>query len=299
MSPYIYQPVDSAQGQFRLLTLPWDVKLYLGRENVGPLSGTLSNHLLPLSTLPRAQRLLRVAQLPLFYALSYVWGESSKSQEILIDGKSIPITQNLYDGLRAMQKNAMSAVRVWADALCICQDDFPERSAQILLMREIYHAASQVCIWLGPSSEDGKRCFKFVDSLTDALETFNDPPPTEDNRAEEIITDVLLAPFEALARATLRTGQAAVEIVDTVIPAGLDTKAELLIDPDAEYSLNRNEPGNPAWRPSARRLAKAKNEGDFSDIAAIISRIFTQNDWFSRMWVVQVSFLASRPNVRK
>ena len=78
------------------------------------------------------------------------------------------------------------------------------------------------------------------------------------------------------------------QITDTITPAGLDSKAEILIDPDAEYSLNRIEAGNPEWRPSAKRLEKVKDEGDFLEIADLISRIFTQNDWFSRMWVVQV-----------
>jgi hypothetical protein len=71
-------------------------------------------------------------------------------------------------------------------------------------------------------------------------------------------------------------------------PRGLDSKAELLIDPDAEYSLNQIESGDPKWLPSAKFLAKVKDEGDFLEIAELINRIFTQNDWFSRMWVVQV-----------
>jgi hypothetical protein len=158
MSAYVYQPIDSSNGEIRILTLPWDVRQTLRRAHVGPLTGTLTRHLLPISTLPRAQRLLRISQLPLFHALSYVWGEDIKPQEILIDGKSIPITQNLYDGLRALQKTAYGLVGVWAGALCICQDDTAERPSQIMLMREIYHAAGEVSIWLGPipTTVDGR-----------------------------------------------------------------------------------------------------------------------------------------------
>ncbi|PMD57510.1 uncharacterized protein K444DRAFT_489339, partial [Hyaloscypha bicolor E] len=102
-----------------------------------------------------------------FYALSYVWVEpTSKPQEILIDGKSIPITQNLYDGLQALQKKVYGLVRIWADALCTCQEDVVERSAQIMLMREIYHSASEVAIWLGGNSDDGRRAFRFINDLT-------------------------------------------------------------------------------------------------------------------------------------
>jgi hypothetical protein len=53
------------------------------------------------------------------------------------------------------------------------------------------------------------------------------------------------------------------QISDLKSPAGLDSKAEILVDPDAEYPLHRIEFGNPGWQPSAQRLAKANDEGDF------------------------------------
>lgn len=105
-------------------------------------------------------------RLPIFYALLYVWGQPTKSQEILIDERPIAITESLYSGLRAIQKSLTNDIRVWADALCINQDDFEERSAQILLMREIYHSAFVVRIWLGISSPDAARCFEFIGKLT-------------------------------------------------------------------------------------------------------------------------------------
>ena len=289
-STYTYQPIDSSQGEIRILTVPFDAKATLGRVNLDPLKGTLKNYLLPIATLPRAQRLLRASQLPFFHALSYVWGEDTKPQEIIIDGKSIPITQNLYDGLRALQKSAYGLVRVWADALCICQDDLAERSAQIMLMREVYHSASMVVIWLGPNSDEGRRAFKFIDSLTHAEQIIDDPVSTEDNKAEEFMWDTFGRPIGAVARHSFRMAHAVDQITDTITPAGLDSKVEILNDPDAEYSLNLIGSGSPDWRPSAKRLEKVKDEGDFLEIADLISRIFTQNDWFSRMWVVQVGY---------
>jgi hypothetical protein len=156
-------------------------------------------------------------------------------------------------------------------------------------MREIYHSASMVVIWLGPNSDEGRRAFKFIDKLTHGDQTIDDPVATEDDRAEEFMWNTLGRPIGAVARGSFRMGHAVDQIIDTVTPAGLDSKAEILIDPDAEYSLNLVESGSPDWRPSARRLEKLKHEGDFLDIADLISRIFTQNDWFTRMWVVQVS----------
>jgi hypothetical protein len=189
MSACTHQPIDSSQGEIRILTLPWDARQTLGRAHIGLLTGSLTNILLPASTLPRAQRLLRAAKLPLFYALSYVWVEpTSKPQEILIDGKSIPITQNLYDGLQALQKKVYGLVRIWADALCTCQEDVVERSAQIMLMREIYHSASEVAIWLGGNSDDGRRAFRFINDLTYDCEMIEDLVETKDDRLKKTST---------------------------------------------------------------------------------------------------------------
>jgi hypothetical protein len=189
MSACTHQPIDSSQGEIRILTLPWDARQTLGRAHIGLLAGSLTNILLPASTLPRAQRLLRAAKLPLFYALSYVWVEpTSKPQEILIDGKSIPITQNLYDGLQALQKKVYGLVRIWADALCTCQEDVVERSAQIMLMREIYHSASEVAIWLGGNSDDGRRAFRFINDLTYDCEMIEDLVETKDDRLKKTST---------------------------------------------------------------------------------------------------------------
>jgi hypothetical protein len=290
MSKYSYSPVDSASSQIRLLTIPKDVRLILGRSSFAPLTGQLQNYYLPVSTLPRTQRLLRSSQLPTFYALSYVWGNSAEKREILIDGNSVPISHNLYDALRAMQKDAVGDVRVWADAICICQEDLVERSAQILLMREIYHTATEVRIWLGPGSENGTRCLQFIKSLTGAPASVWDPSETEDDAIEEATMQMLTATMGGLARGLMRTGEAFNQIADIIEPPARDDKAQLLLDPDQNLSLHQESIESISkWRPSSRRLAKVNGEGGFSDIANLIDRIFLWSDWFSRMWVVQVS----------
>jgi hypothetical protein len=109
----------------------------------------------------------------------------------LIDGNNVPISRNLYDTLRAMQRVAVGDVRVWADAICICQEDLVERSAQILLMREIYHTATEVRIWLGLGSENGTRCLQFIQSLTGATAINLGSSKTEDSVIEEVAMQVI------------------------------------------------------------------------------------------------------------
>jgi hypothetical protein len=233
--------------------------------------------------------------MPLFHAISYVWGDPTKSAEILIDGKPLKITRNLYDILRAIQKDEIADVNVWADAICINQDDLRERSAQILLMREIYRAAFQVRIWLGHCSDDALRCLKFIDKLNNPLVTVT----TEDQpyrSAEELESlnkgfgKLFVKAAASVANASFRTVQGIKELEDLVNTPVLDDKVEVTLDPDGNLSLHQELIDNISdWRPSNRGLAKVEYEGYFREIAALIGKIFLENEWFERMWVVQAS----------
>src|SRR6266536_2397164 len=139
---YTYTPIDSASGQVRLLTIKFDVKHAYGHTNINPLVGSLKNYHLPISSLSRTQRVARSVQVPAFFAVSYVWGDPTRSHEITIDGKKHGITENLYLALRDLQRDTLGDMKVWADAICINQDDLAERSDQVLLMWEVYHSAS-------------------------------------------------------------------------------------------------------------------------------------------------------------
>ncbi|OCK78539.1 hypothetical protein K432DRAFT_394682 [Lepidopterella palustris CBS 459.81] len=95
---------------------------------------------------------------------------------ILCDGKAIRVQQNLYDALtlipqdlsarranqetfpRLMEDSNPSRVVVdtdspdswiWIDAICIDQNNIPERGAQVSIMDLIYQKASYTIIWLG------------------------------------------------------------------------------------------------------------------------------------------------------
>ena len=136
---FSYIPLANPGSQIRLLTIPLDMKLYVGRFSHSPLTGKLATYNIPIGTMSRARRLLRVSRLPLFYALSSVWGDPTKSHEIRIGGKRLAITKNLYLALRSMQSGIIGTFCVWSDAICINQEDNSEKSAQIQLMREIYH----------------------------------------------------------------------------------------------------------------------------------------------------------------
>jgi hypothetical protein len=57
---------------------------------------------------------------PLYFALSYVWGDPSPRDVILIDERELKITQSCGAALRRML-NGKSEIMIWVDAICINQ----------------------------------------------------------------------------------------------------------------------------------------------------------------------------------
>ncbi|KAI0109146.1 heterokaryon incompatibility protein-domain-containing protein [Nemania sp. FL0031] len=84
-----------------------------------------------------------------YTALSYVWGDLTLCDNILIDNCELGITKNLSAALRDL-RDTSRAHRVWADAICIDQKNDAEKSNQVALMGEIYSGATHTVIYLGP-----------------------------------------------------------------------------------------------------------------------------------------------------
>ncbi|KAH6953615.1 heterokaryon incompatibility protein-domain-containing protein [Fusarium avenaceum] len=102
-----------------------------------------------------------------YTALSYVWGAGRKSRSIWVtnlssDGgeASIPITESLNTALLSLS-HTDKITTLWIDQICINQADEDEKGEQVAMMGNIYSAANQVLVWLGPA-ENGS------DQLMDA-----------------------------------------------------------------------------------------------------------------------------------
>ena len=52
-----------------------------------------------------------------YMALSYVWGDASITEDIMVNGISFAVTTNLASALRQIRKS-FGAVLLWADAIC-------------------------------------------------------------------------------------------------------------------------------------------------------------------------------------
>jgi hypothetical protein len=108
---------------------------------------------------------------PSYEALSYTWGTTEKDSPITCGGLQLFITQNLHEALRYLRQPDRERV-MWADALCINQDNDSERTEQVLMMREIYANASHVVIWLGKDTREDKVAFSMLNRFQEMFSKY-------------------------------------------------------------------------------------------------------------------------------
>ena len=96
---------------------------------------------------------------PQYAALSYTWGKPEFNRSIIVNGRRLDITENLYAALQTSNLNKHS---IWIDAVCINQKDNLEKNTQVPLMTKIYSNATAAVIWLGEESEDSELALQFI-----------------------------------------------------------------------------------------------------------------------------------------
>jgi hypothetical protein len=126
---------------------------------------------------------------PPYQALSYTWGDKASSHQVLVNQGSVQVTTNLKHALRRLRPNTGEEdLLIWVDAICINQQDIPERNAQTGKMRSIYRHAEKVSVWIGLENRGSKGAIQLaldvaLSSETDAVKVLTDPSRTEDIEA--------------------------------------------------------------------------------------------------------------------
>ena len=145
-APYKYDvlPNDS----IRILSL-------LPGDRSAPLQCELHRADVPRNVSPES------ASGPTFEALSYVWGDGNLCQRIFCNKSVIKITQSLFDALIHL-RHPKTARMLWIDAVCIDQNNNDEKIEQIPRMKDIYHHANQVVIWLGLDDESTSQALDLI-----------------------------------------------------------------------------------------------------------------------------------------
>ncbi|KAH6891415.1 heterokaryon incompatibility protein-domain-containing protein [Thelonectria olida] len=99
-----------------------------------------------------------------YAALSYVWGDSTDTSLIYVDGHAFSATKNLVAALHRIREflHGEGVLPIWIDAICINQGDVEERNAQVAMMKQIYEKSAMIVCWL---SEAGEKGLKYLDEL--------------------------------------------------------------------------------------------------------------------------------------
>ncbi|KAH8753764.1 heterokaryon incompatibility protein-domain-containing protein [Hyaloscypha sp. PMI_1271] len=145
-----YQPLDPSIREIRLLNLTPTDDPHSDLE--------LSILHTPLETLS-------------FYALSYTWGSPQNPREILLNGIKLQVRVNLFAALKAISLQLDAPVMIWADAICINQNDSEEKGQQVKMMTDIYRTAKQTLIWLGEGDAETDALINAMDVIGSAAFT--------------------------------------------------------------------------------------------------------------------------------
>jgi hypothetical protein len=122
----------------------FDFAISVGRERMGGTDPEPTPRSLPQNWTPRYTW-------GDFVALSYTWGDSRNTREIVVNGEKHEVTVSLHAALTELQKQECfyNGLKIWADALCLNQGNSEELKVQCLRMHEIYQTAGNVVVWLG------------------------------------------------------------------------------------------------------------------------------------------------------
>ncbi|GKT54220.1 heterokaryon incompatibility protein [Colletotrichum tofieldiae] len=138
----MYKPLDTRQKETRLVTI---------------LPGQFNDEIYC------ELHVISLCKSPVFDALSYVWGDLTSTREIFVQGISHQVTVNLEVALRYLRQVDRPRT-LWIDALCINQNDIPERSSQVAQMGHIYRGAREVVAWLGEESDNSNLAFDLTEA---------------------------------------------------------------------------------------------------------------------------------------
>ncbi|KAM0253630.1 hypothetical protein ACHAQJ_007205 [Trichoderma viride] len=223
----------------------------------------------------------RLADEPAFIALSYCWGDATKTLPILCNGQQFHVTENLESALRQLRDESRERI-LWIDAICIDQNNVSERGYQVNLMRDIYRMAIGVIIWLGEADADSDLvfplCLKMAKSKLDLLRDFGSGE------------DILWSPDrenilkKKLTEARRRNAKKELE----------DGKDESLLNTTSDVTNQNSQvsEGDDSIAADAEEEEVDVSDASDEEISAFLRLI--ARPWFTRCWILQEVCLAKQ-----
>lgn len=112
---------------------------------------------------------------PLYYALSYAWGNCKvPKKRITCNGLDVRVSATLHAALLQIWTRWPDA-QLWVDAICINQKSNEDRNCGVAKMFSIYCKAARVIVWLGKSNKDTARVFSYMHEWGCSILGRNDP----------------------------------------------------------------------------------------------------------------------------
>ena len=102
-----------------------------------------------------------------YIAISYTWGDTEETRNIVLSGHEFPITESLWGALQRLRSRSFPVI-IWADALCINQQNVNERNNQVQSMADIYGKAYSVAVWLGPDADNSHEAIGLMHEMLEA-----------------------------------------------------------------------------------------------------------------------------------
>ena len=140
----LYSPLLPGPDSIRL------VRLRPAEDETGPIECDLIDYSLGESSGTRHH----------YDALSYVWGDPTKTRPIFVNGHRFNVRENLHAALCSLR--CRSIEWMWIDAIAINQEDKQERGHQVRSMVRIYGRARRVIVWLGEAADNSDQAFEEI-----------------------------------------------------------------------------------------------------------------------------------------
>jgi hypothetical protein len=82
---------------------------------------------------------------PAYETISYAWGEPGDTKNITVDVKGMNVPSNLEAALQHLRDEEATLV-LWADSICINQQNESEKTHQVGMMGDIYRSCTSVYV---------------------------------------------------------------------------------------------------------------------------------------------------------
>lgn len=128
-------------------------------------------------------QVVRLADGPVYEALSYTWGDESHRRYISVNDQRFSVTSNLWAALRYLRHTSETRC-LWVVAICINQSNVTEKNFMVTQMHIIYHNSKRVIAWLGDPTLKSMKAFRFL-----AKYISEGPPLGEDQKGWQAVVE--------------------------------------------------------------------------------------------------------------